>query len=376
MIVGTPKELVVGEQRVGIVPDTVRALRSSGHRVLIEAGAGLGAGISDDDWQTAGAEVAPSARDVWEQADLILKVKQPEPPEFGHFRSDLAVFCYLLPASRPRLSAAFMAAAATGLCFERFQDADGARTLLRPMSEIAGKLAVLIGARLLTAGEGGPGRLLCRVSGAEAPGVMVLGGGTVGTAAAGVACGLGARVRIFETSDQCRRRLAEELPEGVEVLPEDQAEIAARLPQTDLLVNGVMWDLARTDHLVTRAVLRRMRPGSVIVDVSCDERGAIETTEHRTHDDPTYVVEGVTHYAVPNMPGMVPETSTFALAEAVRPWALRLANEGLLPALRASHELRSSLCFLRGHCTNERTAQALNLGYTPADRLLEVGVYR
>ena len=370
MVIGTPRETMAGEQRVGIVPQTVRELQAAGHRVLVETGAGVASGLSDRDFQQAGAEIAPAAEAVWAQSDLILKVKQPEEPEFRYLRPDLAVFCYLLPASRPPLAQAFVESGATGLCFERFQDAAGARSLLRPMSEIAGKLAVLVGARLLTNVTGGPGRLLCAVTGAEPPGVLILGGGTVGTAAASVAAALGARVTIIEAWEQRRRELQAQFGDGVEILPETRAGIAARLPRTDLLVNGVMWDLTRSDHLVTREMLRDMRPGSVIVDVSCDKHGAVETTEQHTHDDPTYVVEGVTHYAVPNMPAMVPETATFALANAVRPWALKLACQGIAPALRESAELRSSLCFFAGHCTNERAARALGSPYTPADEVL------
>ncbi len=366
MVIGVPKEMVVGENRVGAVPATVAELCAVGHRTLVEQSAGVGSGLDDAAFREAGAEMVPTGQDVWAGADLVLKVKQPEPPEFPLLRKGQALFCYLLAASRPRLAEAMLKAEATGLCFERAEDEQGRRPLLKPMSEIAGKLAVLTGAQLLARSAGGPGVLLAGTEGADPPKVVILGGGVVGTSACVAAQALGVGVVVVEEREARREQLRREFGPDLEVCSPAPDEVRHALSGAWLLVNAVMWDLTRQDHIVTRDMLAEMPRGAVIVDVSCDRAGAIETTEPRSHDDPTYVVEGITHYAVPNMPGAVPRTATFALAAAVRPFALALANQGIEAAIRQDRVLQTALCFYGGRTTNERIARNLGLPFTPA----------
>jgi alanine dehydrogenase len=334
MIVGVPKEVKSGENRVGAVPAGVQALVDAGNRVLVQAGAGAGSGIPDEDYRAAGAEIVPDAAAAWGSADLVVKVKEPIAGEYALLRPGLVLFAYLHLAAARELTLALLEREVTAIAYETVEAADGSLPLLAPMSEVAGRLATQIGATLLQKDRGGPGILLGGVPGVRHGRVTVLGGGAVGVNAARVAAGMGARVTLVDRDLRRLAQIDEHFQGKVETLMSNRATIEAATVDSDLLVGAVLVAGARAPVLVSEETVGRMRAGSVIVDVAVDQGGCVETIRPTTQDEPTYLLRGVTHYGVTNMPALVPRTSTFALTNATLPYALRLAR-GVEAALAA-----------------------------------------
>ena len=360
MIVGVPKEVKVGENRVGMVPAGVQALVDAGHHVFVQAGAGTGSGIPDEAYHAVGAEVVPDAASAWRGADMVVKVKEPVADEYGFLRPGLVLFTYLHLAAVRELTLALMEREATAIAYETVEGPDGSLPLLAPMSEVAGRLATQIGATLLQKDRGGPGILLGGVPGVRHGRVTVLGGGSVGVNAARVALGMGAEVTLIDI-DLKRLALIDEHFQGkVETLMSNRANVEDAALASDLLVGGVLVAGARAPVLVSEETVRRMRPGSVIVDVAVDQGGCVATIRPTTHEAPTYVLHGVTHYGVTNMPAIVPRTSTFALTNATLPYVLRLAR-GVDAALDADPGLAKGVNVAAGKVLHPAVAAAHGL---------------
>lgn len=369
MRVGVPKEIKNSEYRVGLVPGSVREYVANGHEVLIETGAGAGAKFSDEDYIAAGAKIAPDAETVFASCDMIVKVKEPQPNEWVRLREGQILYTYLHLAPDPEQARGLMASGVTAVAYETVTDQWGGLPLLAPMSEVAGRLSIQAAAYALTAHQGGRGLLMGGVPGVLPAKVLIIGGGVVGTHAARMAVGLGADVTILERN---HRRLTEldDLFEGraktrystYEALDEE-TDVA------DVVVGAVLIPGASAPKLVTREMLSGMKEGAVLVDVAIDQGGCFETSKATTHDDPTFVVDGVLHYCVANMPGAVPLTSSHALNNATLQFGLMLANQGL-EALRTNKHLRDGLNIHRGKVTYEAVAAALNVDFTPADAAL------
>jgi len=372
MIIGVPREIKNNENRVGATPESVQALCDSGHRVLIEASAGTGSGIADEEYAAAGGKIVRDKGYLSAQAEMILKVREPQPPEYDLLREDQILFAFILPARGPELSRVMMDRKVVGIAYEEVEMDDGSRPLLASMSRIAGKLGVLIGAQYLQLINGGSGMLLSAVPGVKPPNVMILGGGTVGTNAALTAASLGAQVAVMEIKQERIQYLNENLPENAAAVISTPDALREEIKKADLLINATIWPADSTTHLVTRDMLALMKPGSLIVDVSADAHGAIETTVVKTHSDPTYVVDGILHYCVQNMPGAVPRTATPALVSAVLPYALEIADKGWKQALRENSALMKGLCFAGGYVTHKETARTQELEYHPAEEALDL----
>ena len=370
MLIGVPKEIKVHEYRAGLTPDAVRELSHHGHQVLVQAGAGAGIGATDADYQDAGATIAADAASVFAQADMIVKVKEPQAAECRMLRQGQLLFTYLHLAPDPEQAKLLMASGCTAIAYETVTDTHGGLPLLAPMSEVAGRMAVQVGAVALQKASGGRGVLLGGVPGVPAGDVVVIGGGTVGTHAARMAVGLGARVTILDKSLPRLRQLDELFDGRVTTQYSTLHALDAAVTQADLVVGAVLVPGAAAPKLVKRAQLARMRPGSVVVDVAIDQGGCFETSHATTHDDPTYVVDGVVHYCVANMPGAVARTSTYALNNATLPFTLALANKGWKQACAEDPHLRAGLNVHAGHITYAAVAQALGLPYTPAGEVL------
>ena len=367
MKIGLPKEIKVKENRVALTPGGVGTLVRRGHSVLVERGAGVGSGIQDGEYAAAGASLG-SAHDAW-AADLVVKVKEPIASEYAHLRPDLLLFTYLHLAADRELTEALLEAGTTAVAYETVQDQDGSLPLLSPMSEVAGRLSVQAGAYHLQKPVGGRGVLLGGVPGVQAGHVVIVGGGVVGTNAAKMAMGLGAKVTVLDVSHRRLTYLDDVFFGKLTTMMSSEANIRALLPDTDLLIGAVLIPGARAPHLVTRDMLPLMQEGSVIVDVAVDQGGCVETIHATTHDDPTYIVDGVIHYGVANMPGAVPRTSTFALTNQTLPYALQLADHGL-NAVRRSPALTLGLNTHAGKLAYRGVADALGLEYTEAQGLL------
>jgi len=343
MIIGVPKEIKNGENRVAIVPSGVNAFMQVGHRVLIEKGAGSGSGISDQEFLSSGAETVDTSREVYSRAEMILKVKEPQPPEYPLFQEGQILFTYLHLAPLPDLTDVLLKAKIVGIAYETIQLEDRSLPLLTPMSEIAGRMSVHIGASLLHNDRGGSGVLLGGVPGVEPGNVAILGGGTVGTNAAKMAVGTGASVSILDI-DLNRLRYLDDIFGGrVHLLMSNYYNTEKSLREADLVVGAVLVMGATAPRLVTREMLSKMKQGAVIVDVAVDQGGCVETCSPTTHQNPTFVVEGVIHYCVANMPGAVARTSTFALTNATLPYALRIANLGYKEAMKRDSALMKGL---------------------------------
>lgn len=370
MRIGVPREIKTEEYRVGLTPDSVFELTQHGHRVLVETGAGHGIGAADDDYRAAGAQIEASPAIVFAESDLLVKVKEPQPEERARLRPGQILFAYLHLAPDPALARDLMASGAVCIAYETVTDADGGLPLLRPMSQVAGRLAVQAGAAALERPRGGRGVLLGGVPGVAPGRVLILGGGVVGFQAAQMAVGLQADVTILDRQPAVLDRLTEYFGARARVLHADRATLAREVPDADLLIGAVLIPGATTPRLVSRDWVRRMRPGSVIVDVAIDQGGCIETARPTTHTDPTYVVDGVVHYAVANMPGAVPYTSTHALNHATLPRVLALADLGWRSALREDPHLRHGLNIGEGQVTHPAVAQSLDVEYVPAERVI------
>ncbi|WP_431090146.1 alanine dehydrogenase [Paenibacillus sp. 8b26] len=368
MKIGVPKEIKNNENRVSLTPAGAAQMIQHGHHVFVESHAGVESGFTDGDYATAGATIVQHAADVWSQADLIIKVKEPLSAEYGYFRQGLILFTYLHLAAEPALARALMDNGVTAISYETI-DVGESLPLLTPMSEVAGRMAVQIGAQLLEKPKGGKGILLAGVPGVKRGKVTIIGGGVVGTNAAKVAIGLGADVTLIDLSLHRLRQLDDIFGNQLHTLVSTPSNIAEAVAQSDLLIGAVLITGAKAPRLVTEAMVQTMQPGSVIVDVAIDQGGIVETIDHiTTHDQPTYVKHGVIHYAVANMPGAVPQTSTLALTNATLPFALQLANQGVQEALRKSQPLSSGTNVLNGHITYEAVARDLGYPYVPVDQ--------
>ena len=374
MNVGVPKEIKDHEYRVALTPAGVDALARAGHRVLVEAGAGAGSGIADRDYLSAGAEILPAAAGVFEQADLIVKVKEPLPEECALLREGQIIFTYLHLAPAPELTQALLEKKVAAVAYETVQTAQGALPLLIPMSEVAGRMSVQVGAQLLEKQYGGRGVLLAGVPGVPPGKVAIVGGGTVGTNAAKVAVGLGAEVTVLDTCAERLRYLDDLFGPRVKTVMSNAQHVGEAVTAADLVIGAVLVPGARAPKLVTGDMVQAMQPGSVIVDVAIDQGGCVETADHVTsHSNPTFVRHGVIHYAVVNMPGAVARTSTFALTNVTLPYVLALAGKGLAGALGEDGALARGLNVCNGRVTHPAVAEALHLPYTPAAEVLGFG---
>ena len=366
MRVGVPKEIKDHEYRVGLVPSSVAELVHHGHDVLIERGAGLGAGLEDELYVAAGARIAADAETVFADAELIVKVKEPLPIERARLRRGQILFTYLHLAPDPEQTRALLASGVTAIAYETVTSPSGGLPLLTPMSEIAGRLAPQVGARYLERTEGGRGVLLGGVPGVPPAEVVVLGGGVSGTHAATIALGMGATVFVVDRSGEALRRIAAQFP-GLRTIFSTRDALAHILRRADLLIGAVLVPGAAAPKLVTRQMVASMKPGSVIVDIAIDQGGCCETSRPTTHSHPTYVEEGVIHYCVTNMPGAVARTSTFALNNATLPFVLALADKGWRQAIADDPHLRGGLNVHAGQLTCRPVAEAQGLPYTPAE---------
>ena len=361
MIVGVPKEIKTAENRVALVPAGAESLVSDGHTVLVEQGGGLGSGFPDEAYRAAGATIAGSADEVWKRADLILKVKEPIEREWPLMRRKQVLFTYFHFAASEPLTRAVIASGAIAIAYETVQLPTGELPLLTPMSEVAGRMAVQEGAKYLERVHGGSGILLGGVPGVLPAEVAVIGGGVVGTNAAKMAAGLGAHVTLLDVSLDRLRYLSDVLPANVDLVYSNRHNLLDAVRKADLVIGAVLLPGAKAPKLVTRADLKLMKPGSVLVDVAVDQGGCIETITPTTHDNPTYVVDGILHYAVANMPGGVPRTSTLALTNATFPYAKRLARHGWKAACQNDPSLFLGLNVIEGHVVYPGVAEAFAL---------------
>ena len=365
MKIGCPKEIKVHEYRVGLVPAGVRELVTAGHQVLIESGAGAGIGISDDAYRAAGAGVLPDAKSVFDAAELVVKVKEPQLPECAMLRRGQVLFTYLHLAADAAQAQALVKSGVTAIAYEMVSVPDRSLPLLTPMSEVAGRMSIQVGATALQKANGGFGVLLGGVPGVAPARVVILGGGVAGTNAAQMAVGLGAQVTIVDRSLRRLRELDAQFGNTIETAYSTTESIERLVTQADLVIGAVLVTGAAAPRLVTRDMVRRMEKGAVLVDISIDQGGCFETSKPTTHADPTYVVDGVVHYCVTNMPGAVPRTSTFALTNATLPYVRALADLGWRKALERDAGFAAGLNVHDGAITHEAVARALGVAYRP-----------
>ena len=369
MIVGVPKEIKTREYRVGMTPAGVRSLTSRGHKVLVEKSAGEGANIKDADYVAAGGQIVATAAEAW-AAEMVVKVKEPLPSEYGFFRENLILYTYLHLAPEPELTKALADKKVAGVAYETIELDDGSLPLLRPMSEVAGKMAVQVGASVLQKEHGGKGVLLGGVPGTRRGREVILGGGVVGRNAATIAIGMGAQVTVLDVSAVTMSYLEDIFGGAVETLYSNPFNIEMAVTRADLVIGAVLVTGARAPKLVTRELIGKMEKGSVVVDVAVDQGGCIETCRPTTHDNPTYEVDGVVHYCVANMPGAVAQTSTWALTNTTMSYALKIADLGLAAAAKADRALLKGINTYGGHVTCEPVAHAHKMEYTPVAKLL------
>ncbi len=370
MIIGVPKEIKNNENRVALTPGGVTELKAHGHTVYIQSTAGDGSGFPDELYQEAGAKILPTIEAVYEIAEMIMKVKEPIEPEYKLIQKDQLVFTYFHFASYEPLTHAMIESGAVCLAYETVETADRALPLLIPMSEVAGRMATQQGAKYLEKPMKGRGILLGGVPGVKPANVLVIGGGIVGTQAAKMAAGLGANVTIMDVSLPRLRQLDDIMPENVTTRMSSKYNIAEEIQHSDLIIGAVLIPGAKAPHLITREMLKLMREGTVLVDVAVDQGGCFETTKPTTHQDPIYVIDGVTHYCVANMPGAVPYTSTIALTNATLPYALQLANKGWKKACQENRELLLGLNVVGGKVVYKAVADAFDLVYTDVQEVL------
>ena len=364
MIIGVPKEIKPDEYRVGMVPSGARALVQGGHTVLVEKSAGEGSGITDGQFTHEGAELVESAEEVWTRAEMIIKVKEPVESEFDCLREGMILYTFLHLAADKRLTEVLLEKGIIGVAYETVQEEDSSLPLLIPMSEIAGRMAIQEGAKYLEKEKGGRGILLGGVPGVSPGRVAILGGGIVGTNAAKMAMGLGARVTVLDGSLARLRYLDDIFGGRLETLHSNSHTIRESVMAADLLIGAVLLAGARAPRLVTRPMISEMKKGAVIVDVSVDQGGCIETSRPTSHHDPIFVVDGVTHYCVTNMPGAVPHTSTHALTNATFPYALEIASKGIKIAIKDNYALSKGINIYKGKLTCEQAANSLDMPYT------------
>ncbi|QGQ45195.1 alanine dehydrogenase [Metabacillus sediminilitoris] len=371
MIIGVPKEIKNNENRVALTPAGVVSFVQSGHKVLIEKGVGIGSGFADADYAQAGAGIIELAADVWASAEMIMKVKEPLESEYKYFRPGLVVFTYLHLAAEPALAKALKDSGVIAIAYETVS-VNRTLPLLQPMSEVAGRMSVQIGAQFLQKVNGGMGILLAGVPGVSRGKVTIVGGGIVGTNAAKMAIGLGADVTIIDLSADRLRYLDDIFGNQIKTLMSNPYNIAEAVKEADLVIGAVLIPGAKAPKLVTEEMVKSMKPGSVIVDVAIDQGGSVETIDHvTTHDNPTFVKHGVVHYSVANMPGAVSRTSTMALTNVTVPYGLQIANKGVVKAITENPALKLGVNVANGEITYEAVAKDLNFEYVPVEKALE-----
>jgi alanine dehydrogenase len=371
MIIGVVKEIKNNENRVALTPAGVVSFVQAGHKVIVEKGAGIGSGFSDVDYAQAGAELIELAADVWNQSEMIMKVKEPLESEYKYFRQGLVLFTYLHLAAEPALAQALKDSGVIAIAYETVS-VNRTLPLLTPMSEVAGRMSAQIGAQFLQKFNGGKGILLAGVPGVSRGKVTIIGGGIVGTNAAKMAIGLGADVTIIDLSAERLRYLDDVFGNQIKTLISNPFNIAESVKEADLVIGAVLIPGAKAPKLVTEEMVKTMKPGSVIVDVAIDQGGSVETIDHvTTHDNPTFEKHGVVHYSVANMPGAVPRTSTMALTNSTVPYALQIANKGVQKAISENPALKLGVNVANGEITYEAVAKDLNYEYVPVEKALE-----
>ena len=369
MIIGIPKEIKNHENRVAATPSGVAEFTKRGHEVYVQAGAGEGSGFANEAYEKAGAKILPTLEDTYDIAKMIMKVKEPIEPEYHLIKEDQLLFTYFHFASHEQLTRAMIANKSVCLAYETVEKADRTLPLLVPMSEVAGRMATQKGANYLEKPLGGRGILLGGVPGVLPAKVLVLGGGIVGTHAAKMAAGLGADVTMMDINLKRLRELNDFMPANVDTMMSNEYNIRELIKNADLIIGAVLIPGAKAPHLITRDMLKDMKPGTVLVDVAVDQGGCIETCKPTTHENPTFTIDGVLHYCVANMPGAVPYTSTLALTNATLPYAIQLANKGWKQACQDNKELESGLNVVHGEVVYKAVAKAFNLPYTPLEML-------
>jgi alanine dehydrogenase len=370
MVVGVPKEIKTEENRVAVTPTGVSGFIARNHKVLVERAAGSGSGITDDAYRAAGAEIVDSAQEVWERADLIMKVKEPQVSEFPYLRSGLILFTYLHLAASEPVARALLERKVTAIAYETIQLDDGSLPLLTPMSEIAGRLSMQVGAWCLQAENGGRGILLGGASGVRPGKVVILGAGISGTAACQVATGMGAYVTILDINPSKLRYVHDILSGHLTTLMSNRANIEEAVMDSDLVIGSVLIPGDKAPKLIPRSLVARMKPGAALVDISIDQGGTAETSRPTTHDEPIYIEENVVHYCVTNMPAIVPHTSTYALTNSTLSYGLEIANRGFPQAPIRNHALAKGLNTFAGKVTHPGVSAALGLPLTPIEEVL------
>jgi len=370
MKVGILIEIKTEENRVCMTPAGVEVMIANGHKLLVEKGAGSGSGFEDAAYIKAGAEMVATAREIYERSDMVMHVKEPLPPEYDLIREGQIVFTYLHLAAAEELTKALVKSKSVCIAYETIQKPDRSLPLLTPMSEVAGRMAIQQGAKYLEMAQGGHGVLLGGVPGVDPGNVVVIGGGIVGINAAKMACGLGAKVYILDMNLDRLRYLSDVMPANCFGLFSSPATLRELIQRADVVVGAVLIPGAKAPKLITREMLKTMKPGSVLVDVAIDQGGCFETSKATTHGDPIYVVDGVVHYCVANMPGAVPRTSTMALTNATLPYAVEIANKGWKSAMKGNTEIKLGANVINGKITYKAVADAFGLDYTPIDELL------
>ncbi len=370
MIIGVPKEIKNNENRVALTPAGVQELKKNGHDVYVQSTAGVGSGFIDEEYITAGAKILDTIEAIYDIAEMIIKVKEPIESEYGLIKKDQLLFTYFHFASYEPLTKAMIKSGATCLAYETVEKADRSLPLLVPMSEVAGRMAVQEGAKYLEKPSGGRGILLGGVPGVRPAKVMILGGGVVGTNAAKIAAGFGANVTILDVNLPRLRYLDDVMPANVNTFMSNEYNIRELIGTHDLIIGAVLIPGAKAPHLITRDMLKEMRPGTVLVDVAVDQGGCIETCKPTTHENPTYVIDDVVHYCVANMPGAVPYTSTLALTNATLPYAIQLANKGWKKACIDNKDLKLGLNVIEGEIVYKSVADAFGLDYTDVEHFL------
>jgi len=372
MLIGIPKEIKNHEYRVGMTPPSVRELVENGHQVIVETGAGIGIGVTDADYIAAGAKMLPTASDIFAKAEMIIKVKEPQPVECHMLREGQILFTYLHLAPDPEQAKLLKESQCIAIAYETVTDSHRGLPLLSPMSEVAGRMSIQAGAHCLEKAQGGSGILLGGVPGVASANVVVIGGGAAGTNAVRMAMGMEANVTVIDKSLNRLKELDMQFGAKLNTIYATKDAIEHYVLEADLVVGAVLIPGAAAPKLVTREMVKKMRPGSVMVDISIDQGGCFETSRPTTHKEPTYVTDGVVHYCVTNMPGAVPRTSTFALNNATLPFALEIANKGYKRALLENAHLRNGLNVCRGHITNAAVAAELKQPYVEATVALEM----
>ncbi len=371
MIIGVPKEIKEFEYRVGVVPAGVRALTEYGHKVLIQKGAGEGCRIADEEFASAGAVLIEGNAEIYSQAEMVMKVKEPLEEEYDLMRENQILYCYLHLAPAPRLTEILLERKVVAIAYETIQLDDGSLPLLIPMSEVAGRMAIQVGAHFLEKTQGGRGVLLGGVPGVSRGRVTIIGAGTVGRAAAKIAVGMEAEVHIIDINERRLAYMDDLFGNRITTLMSNYDNISSSVINSHLVIGSVLIPGARAPRLVPRDLVKAMEAGTVIVDVAIDQGGCFETSRPTTHINPTYILEDVIHYCVPNMPGAVSRTSTYALTNVTLPYAVKLANQGLQKAVSADSHLAQGINIYKGHITHEKVAQALGHKYSALNDVLE-----